>query len=62
MPFSRRALLSTVPALALADVPWHRWDGYDFGPGPAVTDRLNQGPFGIEQDGGKYTIALPLGA
>jgi len=40
-----------------ADVPSHRWDGYDFGPGPQVTDRLNQGPFGIEQDEGWFTIA-----
>ncbi len=40
-----------------ADVPTHRWDGYDFGPGPAVTERLNQGPFGIEQDQGWFTIA-----
>ncbi len=43
--------------LARADVPTHRWDGYDFGPGPRVTDRLNQGPFGIEQDEGWFTIA-----
>lgn len=57
MPLSRRTLLSTVPALALADVPSHRWDGYDFGPGPAATDRLNQGPFGVEQDEGWFTIA-----
>lgn len=35
----------------------HLWDGYDFGPGPKVTDRLNQGPFGIEQDDGWFTIA-----
>jgi len=26
-------------------VPDHNWSGYDFGPGPRVTDRLNQGPF-----------------
>ncbi len=39
-----------------ADVPDHRWDGYDFGPGPYVFDRLNQGPFGIEQDEGWQTI------
>ncbi len=42
---------------ARADVPTHLWQGYDFGPGPNVTDRLNQGPFGIEQDEGWYTIA-----
>jgi hypothetical protein len=40
-----------------ADVPSHRWDGYDFGPGPRVTERLNQGPFDIEQDDGWFTIA-----
>ncbi len=40
-----------------ADIPSHRWDGYDFGPGPSVTDRLNQGPFGIDQDQGWFTIA-----
>ncbi len=28
-------------------VPAHIWDGYDFGPGPAVKKRLNQGPFPI---------------
>src|SRR5512136_2995698 len=39
-----------------ADVPDHRWDGYDFGPGPRVTNRLNQGPFGVEQDEGWFTI------
>ena len=39
---------------AKADVPVHRWDGYDFGSGPFVKDRLNQGPFGIEQDQGFF--------
>jgi hypothetical protein len=39
-----------------ADVPDHRWDGYNFGPGPRVTNRLNQGPFGVEQDEGWFTI------
>jgi hypothetical protein len=29
------------PALVRA----HNWDNYDFGSGPTVTDRLNQGPF-----------------
>ncbi|MBN2288905.1 MAG: hypothetical protein JXQ83_06190 [Candidatus Glassbacteria bacterium] len=37
---------------ARADVPIHLWSGYDFGPRPAAADRLNQGPFGIEQDEG----------
>jgi hypothetical protein len=40
-----------------ADVPDHLWSGYDFGPGPRITERLNQGPFGVEQDEGWYTIA-----
>src|SRR5207245_91639 len=34
----------------------HLWEGYDFGPGPRAPDRLDQGPFGIEQDEGWYTI------
>lgn len=38
-----------------ADVPDHLWEGYDFGC-PKVTNRLDQGPFGIEQDQGWYTI------
>ena len=28
-----------------AYVPTHNWDRYDFGYGPTITDRLNQGPF-----------------
>jgi hypothetical protein len=32
-------------ARARAIVPSHNWGRYDFGSGPAVTDRLNQGPF-----------------
>ncbi len=49
------AMLSGASAIH-ADVPDHLWDGYDFGPGPAVRNRLNQGPFGVEQDEGWYTI------
>ena len=30
---------------AQAKVPTHNWGNYDFGSGPQVTDRLNQGPF-----------------
>jgi len=26
-------------------VPAHNWDRYDFGLGPTISDRLNQGPF-----------------
>ena len=42
------ALLSGVAAhQAGAFVPAHMWEKYDFGSGPAVKDRLNQGPFPI---------------
>jgi hypothetical protein len=44
-----------LPKHALADVPDHLWQGYDFG-SPQVSNRLNQGPFGISQDEGWYTI------
>ncbi len=40
----------------------HLWQGYDFGPGPAVPDRLDQGPFGIAQDEGWYTIEATTSA
>ena len=30
---------------AQAKVPAHNWGNFDFGSGPQVTDRLNQGPF-----------------
>ncbi len=40
------------------EVPPHNWDGYDFGPGFKISDRLNQGPFGIEQDEGWYTVLV----
>ncbi|MEN6605847.1 MAG: hypothetical protein ABFD60_01290, partial [Bryobacteraceae bacterium] len=49
--------LSAAFAAQAADVPAHRWDGYDFGPGPRVRDRLNQGPFGVEQDDGWLTLS-----
>lgn len=42
----------------IGNVPVHNWDGYNFGFGPKVSDRLNQGPFGIEQDDGWCTIAV----
>ncbi|MBV8478322.1 MAG: hypothetical protein JOZ36_16820 [Acidobacteria bacterium] len=51
----RREFLKTTVALAAAAelagkkahalVPAHNWGKYDFGSGPPVTDRLNQGPF-----------------
>jgi len=53
----RRAFLTTTGTATLllgagarradAFVPAHVWDGYDFGSGPPVSDRLNQGPFPI---------------
>lgn len=55
MPKRRDFLKITAAAAALpftatsvADVPIHSWEGYDFGPGPSVPDRLNQGPFGLD--------------
>ena len=52
------------PGARAADVRPQLWQGHDFGPGPVVSDRLDQGPFGIEQDEGWYTIATttPSGA
>ena len=51
----RRDFLKSVVAVALAaelgmgkahmKVSTHNWANYDFGPGPHVADRLNQGPF-----------------
>jgi len=51
------ALGAARSSLTRADVPDHNWDRYDFGSGPAVRNRLNQGPFGIDQDEGWLTIA-----
>ncbi|MGH9431030.1 MAG: hypothetical protein ACRD3T_05760 [Terriglobia bacterium] len=49
---------SLIPKVARADVPDHLWEGYNFGPGPSVQHRLNQGPFGIAQDEGWFTIGV----
>jgi len=46
---------SLAPRRMLADVPDHLWEGYNFGC-PTVTNRLDQGPFGISQDEGWFTI------
>jgi hypothetical protein len=60
---TRRKLLGTGAAMVAArpllraDVPDHLWQGHDFGPGPKVTGRLNQGPFPVEQDEGWRTLA-----
>src|SRR6266571_846965 len=57
---NRRDLLkgaALLPAVAAAsDVPAHLWQGYEFGAGPPVRDRLNQGPFDIDQDQGWQTV------
>ena len=59
----RRDPLATAAAAPLkarglrADVPTHNWAGYDHGPAPSSRGRLNQGPFGIEQDEGWFTLA-----
>jgi hypothetical protein len=55
MPMNRRHFLKRGSALAAAAgagaatsqafVPAHNWGKYDFGSGPPVTDRLDQGPF-----------------
>jgi hypothetical protein len=42
-----------------ADVQDHMWEGYDFGC-PQVTNRLDQGPFGVTQDQGWFTIFTTL--
>ena len=56
----RRDLLKSAllfpAALAAADVPPHLWQGYDFGGGPPVRDRLNQGPFDVDQVQGWQTV------
>jgi hypothetical protein len=52
------SLLSSVAPTPAQEVPTHNWDKYDFGAGPKVSDRLNQGPFGIEQDQGWYTVLV----
>lgn len=46
---------SLAPRRLLADVQDHLWEGYNFGC-PTVSNRLDQGPFGISQDEGWFTI------
>lgn len=38
--------------------PFHNYDSFDWGPIPAAPDRLNQGPFGIEQDEAWHTLMV----
>jgi len=41
----REFMTAGLVGAAAAYVPPHNFDKYDFGPGPAIQDRLNQGPF-----------------
>ena len=41
----REFMTAGLVGAAAAFVPAHNFDKYDFGPGPAIRDRLNQGPF-----------------
>jgi hypothetical protein len=50
------ALLLPAVAAAGADVPAHLWQGYDFASVPLARDRLNQGPFDVDQDQGWQTV------
>src|ERR1051325_5361817 len=52
------SILSGLKTAHAQEVPAHNWNGYDFGPGFQISDRLNQGPFGIEQDEGWYTVLV----
>ncbi|MGA2611441.1 MAG: twin-arginine translocation signal domain-containing protein, partial [Halobacteriota archaeon] len=46
MPINRREFLKAgALGAGAAYVPPHNFDKYDFGAGPAIVDRLNQGPF-----------------
>jgi hypothetical protein len=49
------AVSTVTPSRLLADVQDHLWEGYNFGC-PQVSNRLDQGPFGITQDDGWFTI------
>jgi len=55
----RRDLLKgaiLLPALAGADLTTRPWQDCDFGFGPPVGERLDQGPFDIDQDQGWQTV------
>src|SRR5437762_740119 len=51
-------MLNRFGAVSGQQVPSRTWGDYDFGSGPVPADRLNQGPFGIEQDEGWYTVLV----
>jgi hypothetical protein len=44
----REFMTAGVLGAAAAYVPPHNFDKYDFGPGPAIPNRLNQGPFSAD--------------
>ena len=51
------AIMPLLPSIhALAQDPKHLWQGYDFPSNFATKDRLNQGPFDIDQDDGWQTV------
>ena len=52
------AMLRSLGAVNAQQVPVRTWDDHDFSFGPSPPDRLNQGPFGIEQDEGWYTVLV----
>ncbi len=56
----RRRFLGAAVALsgagASAAIPAHRWNGYEFGSARSSFDRLDQGPFPVEQDEGWRTL------
>src|SRR4030095_15878176 len=51
-------MMSGFSAANAQGVPSRSWHDYNLVSGPAVSDRLNQGPFGIEQDEGWYTVLV----
>ena len=52
----KSALLLPATMGVRADVTAHLWQGYEFGAGPPVRERLNQGPFDVDQDQGWQTV------
>ena len=51
------ALLAGVGTTASARIPVHNFDGYSFGAGPPVADRLYQGPFSAD-DYPSWTVVM----
>jgi len=49
-------LLPALPAFPATPGPRHLWEGYDFGSTFAPNQRLNQGPFDVDQDEGWQPI------